>query len=109
MSKNITPLEFIRLVGMDIDLPDNLNVVGTLDLRGVNITSLPSNLSVSGSLHLRGTDITKLPDNLIVGGRLYIRGSNINMMSLPDNLSVNGHISTLAAPVPLWFMNTAVA
>jgi 2-succinyl-5-enolpyruvyl-6-hydroxy-3-cyclohexene-1-carboxylate synthase len=36
------------------------------------ITTLPDNLEIGGSLDLRGTGVTKLPDNLSVGGNLYL-------------------------------------
>ncbi|MBL3518952.1 hypothetical protein H0A43_00500, partial [Arcobacter lanthieri] len=71
-------------------LPDNLNVGGSLDLRGTGITSLPDNLNVGGSLDLRGTGITTLPDNLSVGGYLDLRGTGIT--ALPDNLNVGGSL-----------------
>ncbi len=54
-----------------------LNIEGSLDLRGTQITALPDNLTVGGSLYLGGTQITALPDNLTVGGSLYLEGTQI--------------------------------
>ena len=51
-------------------LPNNLNIVGYLDLRHTKITSLPDNLSV-GSLYIFHTKITSLPDDLKVDGGIY--------------------------------------
>ena len=68
----------------------SIEVEGSLDLLGTNITSLSDNLSVEGYLDLEGTNITSLPDNLSVGGGLNIRETKIT--SLPDNLSVGGEI-----------------
>ena len=68
----------------------SIEVEGSLDLLGTNITSLPDNLSVEGYLDLNRTKITSLPDKLSVGRNLYIKGTKIT--SLPDNLSVGGKI-----------------
>jgi hypothetical protein len=70
--------------------PDNLTVVGSIDLRHTPITALPDNLTVVGWLYLRHTPITALPDNLTVAGWLDLRGTAIT--ALPDNLTVGGHL-----------------
>ena len=51
--------------------------VGSLDLRGTQITSLPEGLTVGGWLDLSGTQITSLPEGLTVGGSLYLSGTQI--------------------------------
>jgi len=48
------------------ELPDNLNISGSLDLEDCTIYKLPNNLTISGLLNLGGTYITELPDNLII-------------------------------------------
>jgi hypothetical protein len=56
-------------------LPDNLYVVGSLDLDNSELlTKLPDNLHVDGFLIIkRCYQLTELPDNLYVGINLYIR------------------------------------
>ena len=83
----------------DYTINDDLtiDVIGGLDLRGTQITSLPNNLSVEGSLWLRGTPITSLPDNLSVRGSLDLKGTPIT--SLPDNLSVGGWLNLSETPI----------
>jgi GNAT superfamily N-acetyltransferase len=70
------------------DIPKNIDVTGTLDLRRTGITSLPEGLHVGGGLDLRGTGITSLPEGLRVGGGLDLRGTGIT--SLPEGLRVGG-------------------
>ena len=55
------------LINNKIDFTENtegLNVGGSLDLEGTQITSLPEGLNVGGSLYLEGTQITSLPEGL---------------------------------------------
>ena len=73
-----------------IDKDFNINVEGSLDLEGTDITSLPNDLSVGGSLDLWKTKITSLPNNLSIGGSLNL--SRTKITSLPDNLSVGRNI-----------------
>ena len=47
-----------------IKVGEVLTVVGNLDLRGTQITSLPDNITVGGNLYLEGTQISSLPDNI---------------------------------------------
>jgi len=49
----------------------SIEVEGSLDFEGTQITSLPDNLSVGRGLWLKGTQITSLPDNLSVRGMIY--------------------------------------
>ena len=44
------------------ELPEGLQVGGSLDLRGTQITALPEGLQVGGSLDLGGMQITALPE-----------------------------------------------
>jgi len=46
----------------DLGMLEGLQVGGSLDLRGTQITALPEGLQVGGSLDLRGTQITALPE-----------------------------------------------
>jgi len=58
--KNIAPLYNLRYVE------------GSLSLFNCrNITLLPNNLTIMGSLDIISTSISKIPDNLNIGGNLY--------------------------------------
>ncbi|WP_256185867.1 hypothetical protein, partial [Desulfovibrio desulfuricans] len=65
--KGMDAKDFVNKYGLDVE--------GSLDLRGTQITALPDNLTVGGYLDLRGTQITALPDNLTVGGYLDLEGT----------------------------------
>ena len=75
-----TPAKAERLI-LSGKVTGPMNVTGSLDLSGTQITALPDNLTVTGSLYLSGTQITALPDNLTVGGWLYLRG--LTSLSVP--------------------------
>ena len=64
---------------------------GNLDLENSQITELPNNLQVGGSLYLNYTPIQKLPDNLKVVGSLWLHDSQIT--ELPNNLEVHGDLN----------------
>ena len=74
-----------------IDKDFNINVEGSLDLEGTDITSLPNDLSVGGSLYLSEIDIISLPNDLSVGGSLDLWKTKIT--SLPNNLSIGGSLN----------------
>ena len=73
-------------------LPDNLSVVGNLDLRLTPIISLGDNLFVRGNLDLyHCKNLASLPDNLKVGGELNLYKCE-NLIFLPDNLRVGNDL-----------------
>lgn len=81
----------LDFVGMDdyeytIELPDNLTVLGCMELTGVPIKKLPKNLVVHGYLDIRGTDITEIPADTIVKGAVF--ASESKLMNLPANWTV---------------------
>ncbi|EBS2695585.1 hypothetical protein ZQ65_20090 [Salmonella enterica subsp. enterica serovar Newport] len=76
-------LDLRHVSGVDA-LPDNLTVVGALNLSYTSITNLPDNLTFS-SLDLRDTSITNLPDNLTVGEVVFL--SRSSTITIPDNFS----------------------
>ncbi|PHS44288.1 MAG: hypothetical protein COB03_18660, partial [Alteromonas sp.] len=67
------------------ELPEGLNVGGSLYLRGTQITELPEGLNVGDSLYLCGTQITELPEGLNVGDSLYLEETQIT--ELPESFS----------------------
>ena len=81
-------------------LPDNLTVTGSLYLRSTQITALPDNLTVTGSLDLSGTQITALPDNLTVTGSLYLRGCDLSGVTLPATITGSLDLSGAKNPNP---------
>ena len=71
------------------ELPDNLKVLGRLDLRQSGITKLPRGLEVEGFLDISGTNIEELPEDTKVGGHLYVDKMN-KPFSFPKVLKVEG-------------------
>jgi hypothetical protein len=69
---------------------EDLNVEGSLNLAGINVTTLPDNLTVEGGLWVGSTPLASLPNNLTVGGSLVI--VNVKIKSLPDNLTVGADL-----------------
>ena len=72
-------------------LPEYLEVAGTLDLRGTQVTVLPRGLQVAGHFLLTGTAIVSLPENLVVGDSLDCR--NTKFAALPEGLKVARHLN----------------
>lgn len=60
------------------ELPDNLKVLGYLNLCYSGVTKLPKGLEVEGLLAISGTNIEELPEDTMLGG-----GLNINYMKKP--------------------------
>jgi hypothetical protein len=81
------------------ELPDNLNVRGSLYLYNTKITKLPNNLAVGAFLDLEGTCITELPNDLSVGASIDLKDSKIT--KLPDNLNVRGSLYLMRTPIKL--------
>lgn len=93
------------LVGETLDLsssrleklPNDMVIIGSLVLRGSNITALPSGLRVLDYLDLNSTAIRQLPADLHVGGSLYIERSQLRQ--LPDNFSLDDHLVLENTPI----------
>ncbi|MEI6893895.1 MAG: hypothetical protein V5789_04515 [Colwellia sp.] len=66
-----------------------LTIAGYLDLENTPISILPERLTV-GSLYIRGTDISLLPNTLKVTEDLYLGGSQVKQ--LPDSLQLSGEL-----------------
>ena len=75
----------------DVILPDTLST-GRLSLHGPGITQLPTNLNVDSSMEVRHTSITSLPPDLYVRGYLDV-GNNPQLTELPAGLRVNGRLN----------------
>ena len=71
-------------------LPEDLEVVGDLDLKQTTLISLPKGLKVRGNLLLSQSDIKILPDGLWVGESLSLHYSDIEV--LPENLTVGSNL-----------------
>ena len=54
------------------ELPDNLMVLGDLNLGGTNVERLPNGLAVKGNLILNNTKIRKLPSDIMVDGSINL-------------------------------------
>ena len=72
-------------------------IIGDLDLRGTEITSLGNLTSVGGDLYLVGTPITSLGNLTSVGGNLYSRETPIT--SLGNLTSVGGYLDLRETPI----------
>ena len=59
-----------------IELPDNLKVLGFLDLNESGITKLPKGLEVEDTLDISETDIKELPKDTKFGGSFYANYMN---------------------------------
>jgi|SaaInlStandDraft_4_1057021.scaffolds.fasta_scaffold22442_2 hypothetical protein len=78
-------------------IPDNTIIRGNLQMSAILETGaegviLPNNLMVIGDLDLEFTYIRQLPDNLTVYGNLNIVDTAIDNLSNVDNLIVKGSI-----------------
>ena len=74
------------------ELPDNLKIIGNLNLCGSGITKLPKGLEVGGWLCISETDIEELTEDTKFGGNLYIEDMK-KPFSFPKVLKVNGHFA----------------
>jgi len=79
------------------ELPNNLQVGGSLYLSYSQITELPNNLNIGGFIKLSYTPIQKLPDNLKVVGSLWLHDSQIT--ELPNNLEVGADLNLFDTPL----------
>jgi hypothetical protein len=78
-----------RIYGYD-DLPDEVDVDGSLSLSFLPLTRLPRRLHVSGDLTLTYASFPALPDDLVVGGDLLLADSSAR--ELPPGLKVGGRL-----------------
>ena len=72
------------------ELPDNLKVLGSLDLRQSGITKLPKGLEVERSIDISGTAIEELPEDTKFGVSLLINNMK-KPFSFPKVVKVNGY------------------
>ena len=72
------------------ELPDNLNVLGWLNLHNSGVTKLPKGLEVESYIDISGTEVEELPEDTKFGSSLYV--SNMKKpFSFPKVLKVNGN------------------
>ena len=72
------------------ELPENLRVLGGLNLRNSGITKLPKGLEIEGLLEISETDIEELPEDTMFGGSLYADKMK-KPFSFPKVVNINGH------------------
>ena len=73
------------------ELPDNLKVLGWLNLRCSDVIKLPKGLEVEGSLDISWTDVEELPEDTKFGGSLGVSNMNMNRpFFFPKVLKVDG-------------------
>ena len=80
------------------ELPNNLKVLGSLNLRNSGVTKLPKGLEVEDWLCISDTEIEELPEDTKFGGSLYV--SNMKKpFSFPKVLKVNGNFKCIATDI----------
>ena len=80
------------------ELPNNLRVLGCLNLRNSGVTKLPKGLEVKDWLCISDTDIEELPEDTKFGSSLYV--SNMKKpFSFPKVLKVNGNFKCIATDI----------
>lgn len=86
------------LIGYDKleELPDNLTIAGSLDLRGSKIKSLPKNLIVRWDL-IAGYNLETISENLIVGHDLDLKESEVK--EIPNNILIGRDLITVNSSV----------
>ena len=70
------------------ELPDNLKVLGGLDLRQSSITKLPKGLEVEEFLDISGTEVEELPEDTKFGSSLFLEKMK-KPFSFPKVVKVN--------------------
>ena len=73
------------------ELPDNLKVLGGLDLSNAGVTKLPKGLEVECWLEISNTEIEELPEDTKFGGHLYVRNMK-KPFSFQKEMRVNGEL-----------------
>lgn len=88
----------------DIELPDNLTVMGPVFLNGSKLSKLPKNFVVHGSLYADRSAITRIPKSLVVHGdahftRLHIKEMPSTCMFLDSVSFENSTIDKMPAVI----------
>lgn len=89
MVRQILARDWRALFHFELARPD-MHCDHSLDLNGLQISSLPCRLSVRDDLVLRYNPIAALPADLIIGGNLDIRDTGI--LSVPDSVQIMGRV-----------------
>ena len=87
--RQILARDWRALFHFELARPD-MHFDHSLDLNGLQISSLPCRLSVRDDLVLRYNPIAALPADLIIGGNLDIRDTGI--LSVPDSVQIMGRV-----------------
>jgi hypothetical protein len=87
--RQILARDWRALFHFELARPD-MHFDHSLDLHGLQISSLPCRLSVRDDLVLRYNPITTLPADLIIGGNLDIRDTGI--LSIPASVQIMGRV-----------------
>ena len=74
------------------ELPNNLNVLGYLNLCYSSVTKLPKGLDVELWMSISGTNIEELPEDAKIGGSLDINGMKKPFL-FPNIVKVNGRFN----------------
>ena len=72
------------------ELPDNLKVLGSLNLHGSGVTKLPKGLEVEYWMSISLTEIEELPEDTKIGRSLFINEMK-KPFFFPKVVKVNGH------------------
>ena len=73
------------------ELPDNLKVLGYLQLNGSGVTKLPKGLEVERWLSISWTYIEELPEDIKLGGNLYMDSMD-KSFTFPKILKIDGEL-----------------
>jgi len=113
----ITKEEFEKLAGIELieqdgklvydgdlfleditELPDNLKVLGFLDLCGSGVTKLPKGLEIESFLDISETKIEGLPEDTKFGGSLYVSYMK-KPFSFTKVFKVDGHLECIGTRI----------
>lgn len=94
-----------RLHNGEFGLPDDLTVLGSLQLHGYPHRRLPSGLTVKGAFILAGSKVERLPDDLVVLGDIDVSG---DVFSLPHGFHAKGDIKLSCRSFPSFPNDVAV-
>lgn len=84
------------------EMPEGIEIDGSLDLDGTKLRRLPNTFTVRGYLGLVGSRIRKLPEALDVHGDLHIGhpyGKKCHIAELPARIKVGGEIDMLFSKI----------
>ena len=80
------------------ELPDNLKVLGFLDLCGSGVTKLPKGLEIESFLDISETKIEGLPEDTKFGGSLYVSYMK-KPFSFTKVFKVDGHLECIGTRI----------